>query len=315
VAAVKPVLSSTRRAALWSAAAVVVAHSAKLTAKSFSVRLGGPIYLKSDDPQQLAEEHLRLGYRAAYCPALTLSDGARIRATEQAFKKAGVVIAEVGAWKNMLDPDAEKRKANIEYVRQRLALADEVGALTCVDIAGSYNPTVWYGPHPNNRSAQAFDEIVTNVRAIIDAVKPKRSKFSLEMMGWALPTNADDYLKLMKAIERPAFGVHVDVCNCINSTDKFYDNGQVTKDIFSKLGRYVVSCHAKDVSWIPELQVRFQEVIPGRGSFDYRPYLSALARLPQQPPLMMEHLANADQYLEGATHIRNVGRQNQISFQ
>jgi hypothetical protein len=50
----------------------------------------------------------------------------------------------------LLDPDAAKRKANIEYVTERRALADAVGSRCCVDLAGSFHPTIGYGPHPKN---------------------------------------------------------------------------------------------------------------------------------------------------------------------
>src|SRR4051812_19583284 len=104
------------------------------------IRLGGPIFLKSDDPVALAKEHRRLGYGAAYCPAAAVDDGDRIRAIKSAFAAENVVIAEVGAWRNMLDPDAQKRAANLAYVTERLALAEAVAARCCVDIAGSFNP-------------------------------------------------------------------------------------------------------------------------------------------------------------------------------
>src|SRR3712207_7752624 len=41
-----------------------------------------------------------------------------------------------------------------------------------------------YGPHPKNLSPEFFDATVENCRSIIDSVKPKRTKFTLEMMGW-----------------------------------------------------------------------------------------------------------------------------------
>mgnify|MGYP000123366519 CR=1 FL=1 len=53
-------------------------------------------------------------------------------------------------------------------------------------------------------------EMISPTRAIIDAVKPARAKFCYEMMGWAIPDSADRYLKLIKAVDRPAFGVHLD---------------------------------------------------------------------------------------------------------
>ena len=138
-----------------------------------------------------------------------------------------MVIAEVGAWVNMLDPDAEKRRANLRYVIDRMALAEAVGARCCVDIAGSYDPKVWYGPDPKNLSQEFFDATVENCRHVIDEMKPKRTRFTIEMMGWNMPDGPDSYLKLIRAVDRPAFGVHMDVCNGINSPTRFYRNSGV----------------------------------------------------------------------------------------
>jgi len=288
-----------------------LATAASLSAapKPLPIRLGGPIYLKSDDPRELAREHRRLGYAAAYCPATELKNAP---AVEAAFKAENVLIAEVGAWKNMLDPDPAARKANLDYVITRMALADAVGARCCVDIAGSFNPKVWYGPHKDNFSKQFFDATVENCRTVIDAVKPTRSKFALEIMGWCMPESADRYLQLIKAIQRPAFAVPIDVCNSVNSPEKFYNNAALTNELFSKLGRWIVSCHAKDLAWTPEMNVHFVEVIPGRGELDYKPYLKALTAI--DAPLMLEHLKNPEEYLEGATYIRKVAGQIGVSF-
>lgn len=298
-------MPTTRRTFLSAATAALVRSLAR--AAENSVRLGGPIFLKSDDPAELAKEHRRLGYSAAYCPSVEVGDTEKIRAIEKAFAKEEVVIAEVGAWVNMLDPDAEKRRKNLEYVSRRLAIADAVGALNCVDIAGSYNPTVWYGPHPNNLSNDFFNATVENCRRVIDAVKPTRTKFTLEMMGWSLPNGPDSYLRLIKAIDRPAFAVHMDVCNGVNSPERFYENSRFISECFAKLARWIRSCHAKDLEWRPEMNVHFIEVIPGRGSVDYRSYLRELAKLPHQPPLMLEHLKTADEYREGKEYIVKVG--------
>jgi sugar phosphate isomerase/epimerase len=291
--------SLTRRAALALPAAALAAQAA-----SHSIRLGGPVFLKSQDPAELAREHRRLGYTAAYCPNIRIEDAAR---TEQAYAREKVVIAEVGAWRNMLDPDAAKRKENLAYVTQRLALAEAVGAMCCVDIAGSYNPTVWYGPHPKNFSKEFFEATVENCRTLIDAVKPKRTFFTVEMMGWALPTGPDEYLALLKAVDRPAFAVHFDPCNGINSPARFYRNAEFISECVTKLGRWIRSCHAKDLEWKPEMNVHFVEVIPGRGAVDYNTYLRVLGTLPQRPPLMLEHLKTAEEYKEGADYIRKTG--------
>lgn len=278
------------------------------------MRLGGPIFLKSDDPAELAREHRRLGYSAAYCPPASVADADRIRAIRNAFAAENVVIAEVGAWKNMLDPDTQKRGENLRYVTERLALAEAVEARCCVDIAGSYNATVWYGAHPKNLSREFFDATVENCRKVIDAVKPKRTAFSIEMMGWSLPDGPDSYLELIRAVGRTAFGVHMDVCNGINSPERFYNNAQFIGECFAKLGKWIVSCHAKDLAWIPEYNVHFKEVVPGKGDVDYATYLRELAKLPADAPLMLEHLQNAEEYTEGREYIRSVGSRIGITF-
>ena len=276
------------------------------------LRLGGPIFLKSDDPAQLAHEHRRLGYSAAYCPPAQATDTHRIREIRDAFAAENVVIAEVGAWRNMLDPDAAKRKGNLDYVIERLALADAVGARCCVDIAGTYNPKVWYGMNPKNLSREFFDATVQNCRQVIDAVKPTRTRFTIEMMPWSLPDGPDSYLELIKAVDRQSFGAHLDVCNMINSPTLFYNNKAAIEDCFRKLGQWIVSCHAKDLAWVPEYNVHFAEVVPGRGEIDYATYLRELSKLPVDVPLMLEHLKTPEEYDEGRAYIRRVASQEGI---
>lgn len=278
------------------------------------VRLGGPIFAKTDDPDELALAHRKLGYGAAYCPNLNLKDTARIQAVSAAFARHGVVIAEVGRWVNLMDGSPEKRAANLKTVTEGLALADEVGARCCVDIAGSFSTQEWYGPHPENFSKQFFDAAVSNARQIIDAVKPKRARFSYEMMGWAIPEGPDQYLKLIRAIDRKAFAVHLDPCNAINCPSRFYDNTALLNECFDKLGRWIVSCHAKDLVWDVEMNVHFREVRPGAGVLDYKTYLRRLAELPDSPPLMLEHLPNAEEYDKGRTHLLELGSSLGLQF-
>ena len=175
-------------------------------------------------------------------------------------------------------------------------------------------PTVWYGAHPKNLSQEFFDATVENCRKVIDAVKPRATKFSIEMMGWSLPDGPDAYLKLIRAVDRPAFAVHMDVCNAVNSPARFYGNAEFTRECFAKLGRWIVSCHAKDLAFVPEYNVHFREVVPGRGEIDYATYLRELSKLPVDAPLMLEHLQTPEEYTEGREYIRAVGARIGIAF-
>ena len=278
------------------------------------LRLGGPVFVESKDPAVLAEAHRALGYRAAYAPDVKLTDRDRIKSIIQEFGSRDVVIAEVGGWRNMLDPDAEKRRQNMAYVEERLALAEELGARCCVDIAGAYNPTFWCGPNPRNLSREFIEATVENCRKLIDSVKPTRTAFSIEMMPFNFPSGPDEYLELIKGVDRKAFAVHLDVCNVMNSPERMYHNGDVIRECFSKLGRWIASCHAKDLKWEDYVQVSLREVIPGRGDIDYRAYLTGLSGLPAEVPLMLEHLKTAEEYTEGRNHIEGVAKSIGLSF-
>ena len=272
-------------------------------------------YRESDDPDVLAQEHKRLGYTAAFCPAGNPGDTARVNAIRDAFAKAGVLIAEVGAWRNMMTPDPAARKANVEYVARHLAFADELGVKCCVDIAGSFDGNTLSGPHPKNLSKEFFEGTVENCRKAVDTAKPKRAKFAIEMKAWDLPDGPDSYLELIRAVDRAAFGVHIDICNVINTPARYYNNTAFIHETFQKLGRWVLSCHSKDLKWVVQVNINFTEVPPGQGGIpgqensgiDYHAYLSEIGKL--GVPLMMEHFVTNEEFLSGARYIRKVAEE------
>jgi sugar phosphate isomerase/epimerase len=316
----------TRREILVGAAAVALAAGRTEAQARPKLLLGGYAGLPgqpfpgpgqignttSDDPELLAQECKRLGYTAAYCPPATPQDAPRLKAIRDAFAKQNIVIAEVGAWRNLMTPDLAARKANLDFVTQQMAVADEVGARCCVDITGSFDAATLSGPHPKNISQEFIDGTVENCRKIIDAVKPSRSYYAVEMKGCNFPDGADDYLKLIKAVDRERLGVHIDICNIINSPTKYYNNTALIKETFAKLGSRVRSCHAKDLLWVPQVNVNFEETVPGRGGIktaqipgvDYHAYVQEVVKLGS--PLMLEHLTSAEEYREGADYIRKV---------
>ncbi|MCR9195098.1 MAG: sugar phosphate isomerase/epimerase [Hyphomonas sp.] len=267
--------------------------------------------MTSDDPADIAQAHLDFGYNAAYCPAVELDDADRIKAIRQAFAAADVEIAEVAAWRNVVPPEPEVRKANRAYVKERLAVADEVNARCAITYIGSMAPGSDYEPHPANLTQEGFDVFVECAREIIDDVKPKRAKFCLEMMQWELPDSPEVLLELIQAIDRPQFAAHMDPVNLIVSPRQYYDTTSVIKRCFELIGPWIISSHAKDITMGDQLSLHLSEVIPGRGNLDYRTYLSLLDG--RGIPIMLEHLEDAD-YPEARDHLKSAGRELGITI-
>ncbi len=277
------------------------------------MRLGGPVAYDGHDAASWVAELQRLGYSAAFWPLDDKAGEADVRAHVQAAGRAGIVIAEVGAWSNPLSPDEPTRRAGLAFCQERLATADRVGASCCVNIAGSRGAQ-WDGHHPANFTRETFDLIVESVRAIIDAVRPTRTTYALETMPWMYPDSAESYVQLIQAIDRPRFAVHLDPVNLICSPQRYYSSGDVIRECFRLLGPHIVSCHAKDIALSGRLTVHLDEVIAGRGGLDYRAYLEELSRLPPDTPLMLEHLHTAEEYAEAAAYVRGVAREAGVSF-
>lgn len=260
------------------------------------IRLGGHgLPVRSDgDPYALARAHVAFGYGAAYCPKVAVGDTARIADIRKAFADEDVMIAEIGIWRNLITPYAVTRKENRDYACECLAIADEVGAKCAVSYIGSFVAGTQYAPSPRNLSAEGFDACVEAARALIDAVKPKRAKFALEMMQYSLPDSVQVYRDLIRAIDRPAFGAHLDPVNLILTPRQYYDTGALIRACFDTLGEWIVSCHAKDIVLHDRAALHFDEIIVGGGNLDYRTYLRQLDRLPGDVPLLLEHLPDAD---------------------
>ena len=155
--------------------------------------------------------------------------------------------------------------------------------------------------------------MVETTRAIIDAVQPTRTFYSLEMMPWSFPDSIDSYLRLLRAIDRPSFGVHLDPVNIVSSPQRYFDTAGLIRECFARLGKWVKSCHAKDILLAENVySVQFSEVLPGLGALDYAVFLAELEQLDADTPLMLEHLADEAEYAEAAAHIRAVAQRAQI---
>lgn len=257
------------------------------------MRLGGPAFDIPEEPQALVDYHRQNGFSAAYMKRI----GDKVKRDEivAAYAEANIILAEFGAYGiNILETDDALRQKNFDEICDRLVYADEVGIRCCVIHGGSYETGGWGKPNPENFSEKAFDDTVKAVQTIVDRVQPKYAKLVMETEKYVFPDAPDIYLRLIEAVDRNGFGVHLDPINIVSSPKLLYKNGELVKDCFDKLGPYIVSCHSKDVTTIDHYPYHIIESYTGDGQLDYNVYLMELAKLDNDIPMMIEHL-NAQQ--------------------
>ncbi len=275
------------------------------------IRFGGPIFVDEEiaaDPVALAQAHLAKGFSAAYAPKVDYRDTERVQAYRRAFEDAGVMIAEVGYWENLVDTDPDTRTEHRQKMGAFLALADALGARCAVDIFGSY----CHGGGPDrhlarNFSRDAFAEAVAMARNFIDEIAPRTAYFTYEIFPFNVVDSPAGIARLIETVDREQFGVHLDLVNLINCPRAYFTSGDIMRECVRLFGDRIVAAHAKDVRLKePAISVILEEVIPGEGGLDIATFIRELHALPQEIPFMMEHLANEEEYDRAAAHIRAV---------
>ena len=247
-----------------------------------------------------------IGYAAVVYPCEAAGDNATRDTFLAACKAHHLLIAEMGIWRNAVSPDEAERRDAVAFSKERLALADEIGAACCVNISGAAGP-LWDAPYRENYAADHYALVVDTVREIIDAVKPTRTVYALEPMPWMLPSSIEEYQRLLSAIDRPAFGVHMDLANLICSPQRYFGFVAFAREFIRTLGGSIVSCHLKDVLLMPELTTHLQERAPGLGGLDLGALLGMIhSQLPADTPVMLEHLPDEAAYDAAAAHVRGL---------
>jgi sugar phosphate isomerase/epimerase len=295
------------------------------------IRLGGPVFLgdttkgagaaeshgsSADDPVLLAKAHKKKGYRAGYVPNIPIEDTVTIAKTRKAFEDEDVLLSEVGYWDNLLDTDPGVRKKNRKEMLDSFALAEEIGANCVVGLAGSFCHGGVITEHTaQSFSDEAFEEAVEMARYYIDTIKPKTAHFTYEFYQFGVVDSVESVSKLITAVDRGMFGVHLDLTNLANCPRNYWRTGALMKECIKAFGGKIVAAHAKDAVMIaPSITVKFEEVIPGRGNVDIASILRELNKLPREIPYLMEHLETEAEYDIAAEHIRGVAAREGVSL-
>ena len=265
--------------------------------------LGISSSLEHSSPFEWAEKQRALGLRSVVFPVDYTAGEETVEAYRKSAEKAGLVIAEVGVWRNTLAGDPSEREKWTEYAIGQLKMADRIGARCCVNVVGTpYGPR-WDGGYRGNFSNELWNLAVDKIREIIDAVNPARTKFSVETMPWMIPSGPDEYLQLLADVSRSGFGVHLDVVNMINNPERYFFNDRFLDECFGKLKGGILSCHLKDVVLRDEYTFQLMECACGEGTLDINRYISLASEEDPQMPMIIEHLDSDSEYVRSVEYV------------
>lgn len=266
--------------------------------------LGISTSLEHRSPKEWASKHKALGLETVVFPVNYTDGDETIMAYKKAADEAGLTIAEVGVWRNTLAANPEERRKWIDYAIGQLRMADTIGAACCVNVVGTpYGPR-WDGGYRDNFSRELWDMAVRMIRQIIDAVRPRHTKFCIESMPWMIPSSPDEYLRLIEDVNRPEFGTHLDVVNMITTPRRYFYNDEFLEECFQKLHGSIVSCHLKDILLKQEYTFQLEECACGEGILDIERYARLATAENLSMPMIIEHLSSDVVYVASVKYVK-----------
>ena len=262
------------------------------------MRLGGTVAGQWKTPEEWEKLLVASHFRAITAPFTCETPRNEIDAYRAIAARHDVMIAEVGVWRNLMDPDPALAAQNTAFAKRQLALADELDIPCCVNIVGTASSAGWDAADPSNFTPETYERIIRSIREIIDEVQPVRAFYCIEPMPWMVPDSPDSYLQLIRDVDRAQFAAHLDFINMINCPRRYLAPESFIEECFAKLAPYTKSTHLKDTRMHPtRLTTLLEECSPGEGTLDFTRVLRILERyLPADAPVLLEHMQTFEEY-------------------
>jgi len=218
--------------------------------------------------------------------AEAMESPAAMARTRRAFAERGMTIAAIAGYRNLIAPDAEKRRAGIAFVARCLEAAPLLGTSIVATETGTRHPDDDWTAVPENDRPESWGLL----RAALDTLVPvaERHGSVLAMEGFVnnVLSTPDQLARLLDEYRTPHMQVVLDPFNYL-SRDLLLTQEQMVADYLRRFKNRFVVAHLKDVS--PDgAEVATPEF--GTGIFSYAQYFAFLRTERPDLPIILEHL-------------------------
>jgi len=215
-----------------------------------------------------------------------LEDPADRTEIRELLEANGIQIAGLAGYRNLIAPDPDTRRANLDYLKRCLELAPELGTSTVATETGTLHPTNDWLPVLENTGEPAWSLFY----AALDELLPvaERNGVSLSLEGYVnnVVRSFEDVGTVLERFPTPALQIVLDPYNYL-SRDLAPAAADLTADFLRRFERHFTLAHLKDVS--PE---GAENETPefGLGIFPQEVFLEYLRTRRSDLPLIFEHL-------------------------
>ncbi|HEY3341155.1 MAG TPA: sugar phosphate isomerase/epimerase family protein, partial [Anaerolineae bacterium] len=192
-----------------------------------------------------------------------------------------------GFWQNLVTPDEAKRRDSVKTLQAALRLAGWMGARGIDTGPGSMHPDGPWFPHPENWTSTSRLQLVKSLKESAPVAEDSGVFLSLEGHQLVVLESAEVTRDILAEVDSPWVRSDYDSANWITRETVFNTSSAVNHH-FDVLGKFIVSCHAKDI-WIENrLALHLQDGCPGKGLMDFRTLFTRIEALSPDYPVIAE---------------------------
>jgi sugar phosphate isomerase/epimerase len=213
---------------------------------------------------------------------------ARCREIRRAFEQAGLEIAALGGYTDLIEPDEARRRANIADLRELIARTHDLGTSIVATESGQ-RPSL-----QETKSATSQQRLLTSIRELIPDLETHDVVLALESYD---QTTLDTSRRLRQV---------VDVAGS-NRVRALLDPGNTfvtdtLAETFGCCGDIAVAAHAKDVSVVAG---DLRPALMGSGQVDHREYHRLLRQHDFEGPWILD-LTEGEDLRQAREHLKAI---------
>ena len=252
-------------------------------------------YIRAQSIEELADRVAGHGLRSVVLDTypgldidLTAPSAAHCRRIRAAFEHAGVSIAAVGAYQNLVHPDPQERQKVYDRMNGMVRLCEGIGSPMVCTETGSFHPNGgdW---EPSNLTDRAIDLLAQYVAPLLDVCRRSGVTLSLEPYVMTVTWSADRLATFIDRVGRERVQAVYDPAGILTRVT-LDDQEPFLRESFRAIEPHLGLVHVQDVTPATKIENHFNWQGAGTGVIDYPLFLDLVAGSGYEGPLILEFL-------------------------
>ncbi len=215
-----------------------------------------------------------------------IDDPQLARVARQNLMDAGIELVGLAGYQNLVAPDPDRRRRNIDYLVRSIELAPEFGTTVVATETGTRNPDSDWIADPANSSPEAWTLLYDALDELVPLAERHGVQIALEGYVNNVLATTDDLQQILDRYDTPAIQVMLDPFNYL-SADLLPAKESETRNFLARFQDRFVVAHLKDVS---AHGAEVDTPMFGEGVFPFAIYVEFLRAQRPDLPVIHEHL-------------------------